>query len=142
MQIICTQFYGFKYSYLILITFKQTHRWNPNSNYFYLIIVICLCKFSRSHFLQPAVYTLHVVTPSSSMPPHTQCIWSHFFLVCHQCSLCSISTREHLHPFTLGTKCISSYFWFPVSDFPLACHPRNLYGISRYVFKLISNTGY
>ena len=68
-------------------------------------------QFSWSYILQPAVYTLLMDKPPSSMPS-TQFLWHSGWGI-----------WVHL---ILGTRCISCYFLLPVSDFLLVCHPHNL----------------
>ena len=56
-------------------------------------------KFSWSHPLRPVA-----------------CTWTRPFLACH-CNLRSVSAKNTCVLFTLGTRCISCYFFFPGFDF-------------------------
>ena len=67
---------------------------------------------------------LHTDTPPSSMPS-SQWTWSRFLLVCYPCNLHSISAEDTCILFILGARCISCYFFFPVSAAALTCQ-RNL----------------
>ena len=55
------------------------------------------------------------------------CPWTRFLLTCHPYNFRCISAGATCVLFTLDTRCISCHF-FPVSDFLLASHPRNLRG--------------
>ena len=47
----------------------------------------------------------------------TQYKWSCFFLACHPCNVCVISTENTCVLITLGTRCIHSYVFSPCPTF-------------------------
>ena len=90
----------------------------------------CQRKFSWSHLLQTAVYTLHVNTPPSLMSS-TKCTWSCFLIACYPRNLRNTGVL-----FTLGNRCISCYFVPSVrlpSSMPPTQFTRHVKGISKSI---------
>ena len=107
-----------------------------------LLVLLFRLKSLRLYNI-PADYTNSHGHISSSLLL-THCTWMRHHLACHPCKF----SWSHLHPdaYTMhmimlpsGMPPIQS-FLFPVSDILLGCHPCNLHGMSKEIFKSISNT--
>ena len=105
-------------------------------------LVFCATSFpfilcsGRNHpgyiiFWTPTQIILQVDRPLSSMRP-TQCIWSHSLLTGNSCIFCGISAGgKGCQRLVYFRKMVDFLLFLSlVSDFPLACHPRNLCSFS------------